>query len=294
MKLKRSLMLVLGAGALVAVAALPACRTTWDTPFGPITTEPMPRTPGTTVPNPGSPNTPVPNPSSPGRTVEGYDTDGDGLIDLIYDPITKKWYTVTPKIPAKPHPGVKPGASMPAGQRPGGTPVNVDQLGLPQGPGLGVEVPELSGRPLQDVKALLNWEGFTAEEWLASIGLDARAGTPITSPLLFKHEFETDEGGLADVTVFWSSAFGVPRVDKHDLDYAIFALPSKNPGKPAAMQLRLRGDWTAVGAFLLDMGIQEIEHVENGINWGITGGEVGGTTVDVSANGVHFATYTVR
>lgn len=246
---------------------LQGCRTTWQTPLGPVQIEPITPAPGTTTPKPNDPGTPVQHPDEPGRNVTGFDTDGDGVIDLIYDPVTKRWYKVTPVNP------------------PAGNPPQSGKKALKDGVALKMtaegailaEDGSPSMEPMQIVGEVLDskplsWGNLSAEQWITNLGLNTEPGTQLNSELLYMYELDTE--GESEITLFWSTAYALQGPWDYNLAYAIHALPSEVGGE-AAMQVHVRGDTLDVARWLIDMGATQIKHQDRGATWTVSSNDAG-------------------
>ncbi|MBS0191506.1 MAG: hypothetical protein U0573_10615 [Phycisphaerales bacterium] len=218
-----------------------------------------------------------------------WDTDGDGIWDIGYDPLTGEHFYIT-RIP-------KPGG--------GGTPV--DQRHAMNMNSLGDEGPVDSDPPepepeedeyvyvidgcVLDVSALA-WNADTGEEFIQNHGLDIGNGTQSTlGNLAVCHSFDTD--GEADLTLFWSSDHAVVRPTDFDLCYKINDLPNTSSTGPDGMQIRVRGEWHDVARWVVAMGTNEFSIPVDGVTWTMTA-VAGGTAIDVKINGVYAQTVSLN
>ena len=239
------------AGLSAAVVLIAACKVTLpNTPIGPVTIEPTTPGPGTTIPNPTAPHDVYPHPSQPGREIWVYDLDGDGVPDIAYDPVTKQWYYLTP-------------VSQSFAQLAPTCPANIitladgSQYTLARGSENRTDCP-CSG-------TLPNWGGLTAAQWISGNGLNQNAGTQFSANLISRAYIDTDVS-CVDISLDWSSAFAVLSPVDYNLCYQLFALPS-NIGGPSGLQFRVTGTYADVGGWLLDMGVEQVQYAQGGVNY---------------------------
>ncbi|MBX3389854.1 MAG: hypothetical protein KF691_10420 [Phycisphaeraceae bacterium] len=259
------------------VYALTACTVRFPQAPGAPEVEVKWPEPGTKTPSPDTPGVTIPNPLNPGRTVTGYDTDGDGEIDLVYDPMTKSWYRIKKITPGGGTPAIAVGI--------GEGPVDYDGPHNDARPYYVLDGCRLSGAPL-------DWGAATAEDFIENLGLDAASSTTSTvTGLVQTHEFDSE--GEADITVMWSTDQALVNPNDYSLCSAMYALPSTIAGAPAGMQIHVRGEWRSVSKWLLAMGFQRFSMPVEGVDWTLTA-VPGQSAVDVAIGGIYVETISLN
>lgn len=246
---------------------------------------------------PGTPPTlqiPTPGGGS-GCHIDAYDTDGDGTVDQGRDSCTGRVFQLTPIKDKSGETGfaVNKLSEEPGGNNLGGT---TRGGGTDDGPG-----PRITRRPLGVMgytfgctmnEPPLDWGGLSAEEWIHSRGFDQPAGSVKTGEFLYTWKFETR--GIAEVTLFASTNQPVYFPSDYGLCYQIDTLASQTPGAPAGLQIRARGEWIKVAAWLLDMGIEEIDQPDgdDGTIYSLVAAP-DGRSVDVYIEGIFIARHEI-
>lgn len=242
------------AGVAAAVALISACKVTIPVPgVGPVTVEPTTPGPGTIIPSPTAPHDVYPHPSQPGREIWVYDLDGDGVPDVAYDPVTKQWYYLTPVNESF---GFAPLAPT--------CPANIitladgSQYTLARGSENRTDCPCSGTAP--------NWGGLTAAQWISGHGLNHTPGTQFSVANLISRAYIDTDASYVDISLDWSSAFAVLSPVDYNLCYQLFALPS-NVGGPSGLQFRVTGSYADVGGWLLDMGVEQVQYTQGGVDY---------------------------
>lgn len=267
---------------VAAIGWLTACQI--STPWGPFKVEPLPPTPTTTTPTPGTPGVSIPSPVDPGRNVTGYDTDGDGVPDLVYDPVRKEWYRIraVPRNPGGGNPASAAMAAMTSSSLGGGG--GEGELPPPDPEG---EVDYVLDQCLLNSPPL-DWAATSAEEFVDERGLNVPSGQTVDSPgLMYNHLFDSDAN--ADITLFWSTNHAVIDPRTFSLCFAMHALPGATPSSVAGMQIRVTGAWQNVARWMLAMGVKSFSMDVAGSTWTLT--SVPNTSsVLIHVNGIYSTT----
>jgi hypothetical protein len=199
------------------------------------------------------------------------DMDKDGDIDIVWDPGTRQYYDVKPRPRGdsgssnnlQSPPLIFTASSNPIRTRQVRSSATAPALDNSLGANSASTSYKIQGCLIDD--APLPWGAASPEQWLQDHGLNVSAGTSITGENAVVHSFDTE--GDADVTIFWSTAFAVPRPATFGLCYALHALPSATPGQPWGVQIRVRGPARDVSRYIATLGVTHVELQQDGLPW---------------------------